>query len=893
MYFVILFCKFVRTVLSILMIMKRSVILLLAFVAAFVSCRQEIQDTAAPTITIIASEVNVIGGVETKLETSQLVLGAQVVASWKDDVTKKCKATVSVDGREIPSGTSLSEAGKLTLSVSDDAGNTATSEIVLIRKDMGAPQITVLIPEKNVIAGATVTIKDDQLLFDEDVAARWSDDFTSHCSAVLTFKPDGGDAKEIKSGTAVSEPGTLTLTVSDEAGNASSADIKLLTVDKTAPQISVLIEEKNVIAGPTVIVESNYLMFDKQVAAEWSDDFTETCTTALSFIPTNGTARKIVSGNTLSEAGILEITVTDDGGNSSSASIVLTADAIYGLESIGQLQLMVDEEVDLLKGISFPKDVQLMKVEIVMDEKRTEIPDPTHYLPEYPGKATIIFSVQIENDTILGIESQPLDIIPLNMPGYSIAQAAIGDGWEGVSTGYSSFPTKKNFEVTGVFKAWALIREMAEHGTRDASASEIRTRLSRHQPVVFGEHPKAVDDIVWAGGIGGNWKEEHMTVHFDEECFFMCPDISDKIRNDWEIGADSHGQKITGILYITIYPVLHALGTRIGFIGTQIPVEHDESTIRSYYAYDGLKEELEWTMSHPETILYHTESTYFGSMETYVPQLVVQPNMGLFMCSLGNTYSNAARTCYFITKNGEDCPEYVNDTHAWSYGAEGALGGWNNGETHVTVPPTIGHTMLPVESHKNDDDIWCESSQIQGWGGNPTTSPASPAAMGKFYLASLLNYALNPNLSVHENKRQIREVCLDHYVYYGDDLYMIGKRINPGGIVEKYFSTLPASVPLSSEELIPLPLGVFPHCVVIGPGVVDAEGTPVTEDNYLEMVGKQLYISPVLLRKYGVASGSRLKYTEHLCLDRKGTGIGNPSEGGKSICSRVTVMSAI
>ena len=757
-----------------------------------------------------------------------------------------------------------------------------------IEIDSTAPVISLSISEMNVIGGLEANLRDNALYLGDQVVATWKDNVSKECEAALSL-----DGKYISSGTVLSEAGKLTITVKDEAGNTANADITLTRIDSVAPQVSLLITEKNVIGGATISKEGNQICLNGEPVVQWTDDYTEECTVKIYFTSADGVTTEITPGTVLSDAGILEIVIIDDGGNSSSTSIALTSVAIYGLESLDQLRLQVDEEVDLLSGISFPEGVELSKVEILVDGVRTEISDPAHYSPEYPGTASLVFSLHLNNDSILEVESQILDIVPLDMPGYNIAQAAIGDGWEGVSTAYHSYTVKMNFEDTGVFKAWALLREIIAHGTRDASASEIKARLSRHQPVVFGEHPKAVDDIVWAGGSRGNWTEEIMTVHFEDECFFMCPDISDKIRNDWEIGATGHGLLCTKILYITIYPVIHALGVRIGLVGTQVLVEHDESILSSYYAYDGFKEELDWVKSHPETILYHTESIYFGHLETYIPQLVVQPNIGIFMCSFGNTWDTTnigGRTAYFLTKHGEQLPEYTVDTHAWSYGADGAMGGWNNGETHVTVPPTIGWTMLPVESHKNDDDIWCESSQIKGWGGGQETSDASPAAMGKFYLASLLNYVLNPNLTVQENKRLIREACLDQYVYYGDDLYMIGKRVNPGGIVEKFFSTLPSSVSISGDDLVPLPSSVFPNSVIMGPGVVDSQGTPVTSDNYKDMAGKPLFISPVLLRKYGVKPGAELEYSEHFCLDKDGTGIDNPAEAGKSICNKVSVL---
>ena len=655
-------------------------------------------------------------------------------------------------------------------------------------------------------------------------------------------------------------------------------------IDSTAPVISLSFSEMNVFGGVEAILMGNEFYLGDRVAATWKDDVSKVCETTLSL-----DGKSISSGTVLSEAGILTITVTDQAGNASSSSIILTSDAISGMESLGQLRLRVDEEVDLLRGISFPPEMRLSKVEIVMDGLRTVIPDPTHYSPDYPGTAKLIFTLKLNDDPIFEVESQNLIILPLSMPRFDIIMARISEGWEGVSTGYLSYSVKMNFEDTGVFKAWALLREIIAHGTRDASALEIKTRLLRHQPIIFGEHPMSTDTLHWYSGKGANWKQEQMIVNFEEECRFLCPDISDKIRNDWELGADTHGLQCTGILYITTYPVLHALGMRIGIVGTQVSIDQGEDAYSIYHGqYEGHEEELNWIESHPETIFYHTSSTGWGYEYLYYPQLSIQPNVGICMSALGNVPPNGK---YLITKLGEELPEHVVNDKPWSYGAEGVIGGFNNGETRVNNPPTIGKTLLPVESHKNDDDLWCETSEVLG--GSQATSPASPAAMGKFYLASLLNYALNPTLTVQENKRQIRQASLEQYVYYGDELYMIGKRVNPGGIVEKYFSTLPSSVSISSDDLIPLPLSMFPNSVIMGPGVVNLEGIPVTSDNYMDMAGKPLYISPIMLRKYGVTPGRKLEYTEHLCLDKDGTGIDNPSEAGRSICNRVSVVSVL
>ena len=61
--------------------------------------------------------------------------------------------------------------------------------------------------------------------------------------------------------------------VLDEAGNSSSAEIKLTLSYTKAPEIDIKIPEKNVVAGVKVIVEGNQLFFDLDVEATWKDDY--------------------------------------------------------------------------------------------------------------------------------------------------------------------------------------------------------------------------------------------------------------------------------------------------------------------------------------------------------------------------------------------------------------------------------------------------------------------------------------------------------------------------------------------------------------------------------------------------------------------------------------------
>ena len=73
-------------------------------------------------------------------------------------------------------------------------------------------------------------MKDNQLLFDQTVAASWTDDISKSCKVELSLVPSGGQSKTINSGDKLEEAGTLQIKVLDEAGNSSSAEISLTVV---------------------------------------------------------------------------------------------------------------------------------------------------------------------------------------------------------------------------------------------------------------------------------------------------------------------------------------------------------------------------------------------------------------------------------------------------------------------------------------------------------------------------------------------------------------------------------------------------------------------------------------------------------------------------------------
>lgn len=68
---------------------------------------------------------------------SDLKIGDAQAASWKDETSQSCKVEITFtpaggSSKTITSGDKIAEAGKLTVKVTDDAGNSSSKEISLI-----------------------------------------------------------------------------------------------------------------------------------------------------------------------------------------------------------------------------------------------------------------------------------------------------------------------------------------------------------------------------------------------------------------------------------------------------------------------------------------------------------------------------------------------------------------------------------------------------------------------------------------------------------------------------------------------------------------------------------------------------------------------------------------
>ena len=173
------------------------------------------------------------------------------------------------------------------------------------------------------------------------------------------------------------------------------------------PDLTVLKPEVSVFGGAQVVIAPKALLIEDDTVALWSDKYTAECK-----VTVKHNDKELASGDYISEEGKLTLTVTNDQGKSSTAEITLTNEAVSGEARLGDMQ--VDEEVDLLSGITFVNNATLVMVEIEVEGQRTEIANPQHFVPEYPATCAIIFTVTGKNGNQTEIKVDNLTINPLD-----------------------------------------------------------------------------------------------------------------------------------------------------------------------------------------------------------------------------------------------------------------------------------------------------------------------------------------------------------------------------------------------------------------------------------------------------------------------------------------------
>lgn len=178
------------------------------------------------------------------------------------------------------------------------------------------------------------------------------------------------------------------------------------SVNTVAPTVTVLKSEVCVFGGAKVEQADSSLLIDGEKVAEWKAGSGKVKTVSLTL---NGL--DISLGTLLNESGTLSLKVTNEADKSTYGSITLTHDAVAGLSALQQL-LQVDVEANLIEDLTFAKGVELTKTEIEFEGQRTEIADPTHFTPEYPGACSLFFSIK-KNETTSEVKAENLTIKPL------------------------------------------------------------------------------------------------------------------------------------------------------------------------------------------------------------------------------------------------------------------------------------------------------------------------------------------------------------------------------------------------------------------------------------------------------------------------------------------------
>ena len=154
-----------------------------------------------------------------------------------------------------------------------------------------------------------------------------------------------------------------------------------------------------------------------------------------------------------------------------------TVPDISGLDNLMIITLQVDQEADILSGITLNNGAELTKTEIEVDGQRSEVADPHHFTPEYPGTCTIILSVKGSDGTTSEYKAENLIIKPLDYADGTL---------EAVDIIEKTYPWYNNLQQST--KDFIYPHILASYAACNWS------KLDNRVHIIMGEHP-AADDV--------------------------------------------------------------------------------------------------------------------------------------------------------------------------------------------------------------------------------------------------------------------------------------------------------------------------------------------------------------------------------------------------------------
>lgn len=313
-------------------------------------------------------------------------------------------------------------------------------------------------------------------------------------------------------------------------GGEDWPDTPIDTKDTIAPTINVSQSSIDITWWKQIHIDWNQLYIWDILVASRSDNKTANCNVTLSF-----NWQSISSWTTLTEEWTLNIKVNDAEWNNKNVDIKLTAQQdISWLESLRNLNIQVDQEVNLLSWITMGNWAQLVKTEIEIDWQKSEIADPQHYTPDYPWTCNIILTVkdknwetkeyQVDNLTIKALDYQEATIDEANMinekyPWYNNLQQSTKDFiyphllWSYAACNWSRLDDRVHIihgetpDIDGVENIWSVPGD-----SENSHANEWYHRLRAISPDI---------SIKWCNGYREDL-EKYLDQHPDKVFFISC-----------------------------------------------------------------------------------------------------------------------------------------------------------------------------------------------------------------------------------------------------------------------------------------------------------------------------------------------------------------------------------
>lgn len=151
----------------------------------------------------------------------------------------------------------------------------------------------------------------------------------------------------------------------------------------------------------------------------------------------------------------------------------------------------MDQEVNLLEGLTITEGLTLTKVEVEENGTRNEVTEPKTYTPEYPGTVNIILTLSKRDGNTIEVRVDGIRVKGITYNSVSISNLKPGDILpivdqveEGDKQAYYHIEHLRLAEAT-------RIRDMLwEYGAGKHSKDEYQQLMGRLMTGMLGENPK-------------------------------------------------------------------------------------------------------------------------------------------------------------------------------------------------------------------------------------------------------------------------------------------------------------------------------------------------------------------------------------------------------------------